>query len=392
MPKKQKDYSREAIRLHEKLRGKIEVQAKAKINNREDLSMYYTPGVGAVSRLIAKNPSRVWDLTAKHNLVAVVSDGSAVLGLGNIGPEAALPVMEGKAVLFKRFAGVDAVPIVLSVQDPDKIVEAVKAIAPGFGGINLEDIAAPKCFSIEETLSRELSIPVMHDDQHGTAIVVLAALINALKVAKKQMNRVKIVVSGAGAAGVSITKILLTYGAKNIIALDSVGAIYYGRAGLTKHKQELAKVTNLGCRFDSSLKCEIGNLSSVIRGADIFIGVSAPEILTADMVSHMNKKPIVFALSNPVPEIMPEAAKRGGAFITATGRSDFPNQINNTLAFPGVFRGALDHGVKKITMKMKVRAASNLANIIQEPRANYIIPSVFDKRVVPAVSRAIRER
>ena len=332
-------------------------------------------------------------MPVRKNTVAGVSDGSAVLGLGNIGPEAALPVMEGKAMLFKQFADVDAVPIVLATQNTEEIIKIVKAIAPSFGGINLEDISAPRCFEIEERLKKELDIPVMHDDQHGTAIVVLAALINALKVAKKDIATIKIVLSGAGAAGVAITKLLLQYGAKNIITLDSIGAIYFDRGNLNESKKQLAEITNLGCKNNprvSTLKCEKGNLAETIKNTDVFIGVSAQNILTGGMVKTMADKSIVFAMSNPVPEIMPEVAKKAGAFIVATGRSDFPNQINNVLAFPGIFRGALDGRVKMITDEMKLKAAENLAKIVKNPTSKKIIPSVFDKGVMRAVARAVK--
>src|SRR3989338_4145294 len=384
------DYFQKSIALHHKLKGKIQVSSKVNIRNKNDLSLFYTPGVGAVSRRIADNNERVWDLTWKNNSVAIISDGTAVLGLGKIGPEAALPVMEGKAMIFKQFAGIDAVPIVLDAQDPDEIVKIIKAIAPGFGGINLEDISAPRCFYIEERLKEELNIPVMHDDQHGTAIVVLAALINALKVVKKDIKNSKIVVSGAGAAGVAVIEVLKLYGARNIIALDRKGAIYIDRQDLQGYKKQLAEATNLGCHLNSSLKCEIGDLKSTIHGADVFIGVSAPNVLSQEMAQTMASKSIIFALSNPIPEIMPDIAKKAGAFIVATGRSDFPNQINNALVFPGVFRGALDSRVKNISDNMKLKAAESLAAIIKRPTADCIIPSIFDKMVVKAVANAIK--
>ncbi len=387
------DYFKKSLALHKKLGGKIETKNKVAIKNVNDLSVCYTPGVGAVSKAIADDKNLVWDLTVRKNTVAVVSDGSAVLGLGNIGPEAALPVMEGKVMLFKRFANVDAVPIVLNTQDPEEIIKIVKAIAPSFGGINLEDISAPRCFYIEERLKKELDIPVMHDDQHGTAIVVLAALINALKVIKKDIAKVKIVIAGAGAAGTGITKILLQYGAKNIITHDSSGAIYFDRGNLNESKKQIANITNLGCKNNPPAgrsKCETGNLAETIKNADVFIGVSAPNILTAEMIKTMADKSIVFVLSNHVPEIMPETAKKAGAFIIATGRSDFSNQINNVLAFPGIFRGALDARVKMITDEMKIKAAKNLAKIVKKPTPERIIPSVFDKGVVKAVAKAIK--
>ena len=384
------DYSKKSLEAHKKLRGKIEIKSKAPIKNKEDLSVFYTPGVGAVSSAIARDKKLASTLTFKRNSVAVVSDGSAVLGLGNIGPEAALPVMEGKAMLFKQFANIDAVPIVLATQNTEEIIAAVKAIAPTFGGINLEDISAPRCFEIEERLKKELDIPVMHDDQHGTAIAVLAALINALKVAHKEIAKTKIVISGAGAAGIAIANILLRFGAKNIIATDSRGALHFNRPDLNEVKKQLAQFTNVGCIDNKHFKCEIGGLEEVIQGADVFIGVSAPGILTSQMVKTMAPKSIVFAMANPIPEIMPAVAKKGGAFIIASGRSDFPNQINNVLVFPGIFRGALDNGVKTITEEMKIEAAKNLAGIIRKPSPENIIPSVFSKEVVKAVARAIR--
>lgn len=386
------DYFKKSIVLHKKLGGKIEMKNKVDIKNLTDLSLCYTPGVGAVSSAIAKNKQLARELTMKKNSVAVVSDGSAVLGLGNIGPEAAMPVMEGKAMLFKKFAGIDAVPIVLDTQDTEEIIRTVKILAPNFGGINLEDISAPRCFEIEERLKKELDIPVMHDDQHGTAIVVLAALINALKVAKKDIKKIKIVVSGAGAAGVAITKILLNYGAEHIVVLDSAGTIHFDRPNLNGSKKQLAQLTNLGCSGKAGFKCETGDLSETIKDADVFIGVSAPGILTADMVRTMAERSIVFAMSNPMPEIMPDIAKKSGAFIVATGRSDFSNQINNVLAFPGIFRGALDGGKKMITDDMKMRAADNLAKIIKKPTAENIIPSAFNKDVVKAVAKAVKSR
>ncbi|MCX6798435.1 MAG: NADP-dependent malic enzyme, partial [Candidatus Falkowbacteria bacterium] len=319
----------------------------------------------------------------KGNTVAVISDGSAILGLGNLGPEAALPVMEGKCILFKAFAGVDAFPICLATQDTEEIIKTIKYIAPVFGGINLEDISAPRCFEIETRLELELDIPVMHDDQHGTATVVLAGLINALKVRASSKEEVKLVISGAGAAGVAITKLLLKYGFRNIIVCDQTGAIYDGRDNLNEAKRELAALTN-GTKI-------FGSLSGAIKGSDIFIGVSAPGILTADMIKSMNKKPIILALANPIPEIMPELAKSAGAFIVATGRSDYPNQLNNVLAFPGIFRGALDNKVKTISAVMLIRAAENLANLVAEPAPDLILPSPFDKAVVKAVSKAIYE-
>lgn len=384
------DYFKKSIALHKKLGGKIAVRNKVDIKNFTDLSLCYTPGVGAVSSAIAKDKKLARILTIKKNSVAVISDGSAVLGLGNIGPEAAMPVMEGKAMLFKKFADIDAVPIVLDTQDTEEIIRTVKILAPNFGGINLEDISAPRCFEIEERLKKELDIPVMHDDQHGTAIVVLAALINALKIVKKDIKKIKIVISGAGAAGVAITKLLLDYGVEHIVVLDSTGAVYLDRPNLNESKKQLAQLTNLGCAGREGFKCEQGGLAETIKGADVFVGVSAPGILTADMVKTMAEKSIVFAMSNPTPEIMPDVAKKAGAYIVATGRSDFPNQINNVLAFPGIFRGALDNKIKMITDEMKIRAAKNLAAIIKSPNPNNIIPSAFDKSVVKAVAKAVK--
>jgi len=390
MAKAKVDYFKQSIALHKKLGGKIEIGHKVNLKNFKDLSLCYTPGVGAVSSAIAKDKDLANILTFKKNSVAVVSDGSAVLGLGDIGPEAALPVMEGKAMIFKKFANIDAVPIVLATKDTEEIIKAVKYIAPTFGGINLEDISAPRCFEIEDRLKKELDIPVMHDDQHGTAIVVLAALINALKVVKKDIKEIKIVISGAGAAGVAITKILLNYGSEHIVVLDSVGAIYFDRPNLNHSKKQLSQLTNLGCTKKKGFKCETGELAETVAGADVFIGVSAPGILTDEMVRSMAHKPIVFAMSNPVPEIMPDAAKKSGAYIVASGRSDFPNQINNALVFPGVFRGALDNKVKVITDEMKIMAAKNLAGIIKKPTQEKIIPGIFDKKVTKAVAQAIK--
>jgi len=348
-----------------------------------DLSLVYTPGVAAVSSFLANHKEKTRDYTMKGNSVAVVSDGSAVLGLGNIGPEGALPVMEGKCVLFKKFANIDAVPIVLATQDIEEIITTVKAIAPGFGGINLEDICAPRCFEIEERLKRELSIPVMHDDQHGTAIIILAGLLNALKVVKKDITQVKIVVSGAGAAGTAITKILFAEGAKHILVVDRAGIIFKERIGLTKEKHILAEITNP--------HNEQGNLAHALQVSDVFIGVSAPDLVTKEMVQTMASKAIIFALANPTPEIMPNVALSGGALVVATGRSDFPNQLNNAQVFPGVFRGALDNRVSRITDEMKQRAAHAIAGLVSRPNPKKIVPNIFDKRLVKAVARAIRD-
>lgn len=374
--------TKRAIGLHKKLRGKIAIDSVAKVKNRTDLSLVYTPGVAAVSSLLAGHPGKARDYTIKNKTVAVISDGSAVLGLGNIGPYGALPVMEGKCVLFKVFADVDAFPIVLDTQDPKEIVETVCRIAPVFGGINLEDIAAPKCFQIEREIISRLDIPVMHDDQHGTAIVVLAALINAAKVVKKRIPTLRVVISGAGAAGTAVTKLLLKAGVKEIIVLDSRGVIFKGRKDTASHKKELAKLTNPhGVR---------GGLTEALKDADVVIGVSGPGLMNASHVKLMAKHPIIFAMANPVPEIMPEEAKKGAAAVIATGRSDYPNQVNNSLAFPGVFRGALDNDVKRITDEMKLEAAKNLAALVKRPTAKKIISGPFDKGVAKAVAKAIR--
>lgn len=371
-----------AIALHKKLGGKLAVVSKAPIKTARNLSLLYTPGVGAVSSHIAKHPLDVRALTMKGRMVAVVSDGSAVLGLGNLGPEAALPVMEGKAVLFKDFGGVEAFPIVLNAHEPEDIIAAVKAIAPGFGGINLEDIAAPACFIAEERLKKELSIPVMHDDQHGTAIVVLAGLLNALKVVKKELCKARVAIIGAGAAGTAVAKLLIEAGAGDVVITDSKGILSLSRSDLNKWKRELAGISNSERRAGDSLEAA--------RGADAIVGVSGPGTITAKHIHAMAKDPIVFALANPIPEIMPDAAKKAGAAIIATGRSDFPNQINNVLAFPGIFRGALDKHVKQITDDMKLRAAYALTSLVARPTAEKIIPSVFDRRVAKAVARVIK--
>ncbi len=379
---KRSKIAKKALALHKKLRGKIRVEPAMKIKDRADLSLVYTPGVAAVSSFLAKHPKETRNYTIKNKMIAVISDGSAVLGLGNIGPYGALPVMEGKCVLFKVFADVDAFPIVLDTEDPDEIVETVCWIAPVFGGINLEDISAPKCFEIEDRIKARLDIPVMHDDQHGTAIVVLAALINAAKVVKKRFQTLRVVISGAGAAGTAVSKLLLKAGVKDIVILDSKGIIVKGRRELSQHKRVLAKVTNpRGVR---------GGLSEALKDADVVIGVSGPELMSASHVKLMAKNPIVFAMANPTPEIMPEEAKKGGAAVIGTGRSDYPNQINNSLVFPGVFRGALDNGVKKITDEMKLKAAKNLAALVKHPTAKKIIPGPFDKGVAQAVAKAIR--
>ncbi len=380
--KKKVDITKQAIVLHKKLGGKIRVVPAAPLKNRNDLSLMYTPGVAAVSLLVAKDPSLARQYTMKGRTVAVISDGSAVLGLGNIGALGALPVMEGKAAIFKSFANVDAVPIVLSTQDPDQVVDTVIRIAPAFGGINLEDFAAPKCFDIERRIIEALDIPVMHDDQHGTAIVVLAALINALKVVGKKIGTVRIVVSGAGAAGTAITKLLVLAGARDVIVLDSRGIIDATRT--ETHKRELAACTN---PHEVS-----GGLREALAGADVLVGVSGPGLATREDIKTMAAKAIVFAMANPTPEILPEEAKAGGAYIVGTGRSDYPNQINNSLAFPGIFRGALDSGVRKITEDMKLAAAHAIAALVKKPSANSIVPDMFDKRVAPAVAKAIASK
>ena len=376
------DYNKLALELHEKYKGKITTALRDNGEiDRNKLSAYYSPGVGAVSQAIAENPADLPKYTWTNNLVGVISDGSAILGLGNLGPKAAMPVMEGKALLFKHFANVDAVPIVLDVHEPEEIIAAVKAIAPSFGAINLEDIAAPKCFEIEERLKAELDIPVFHDDQHGTAVVVLAGLINSMKVVGKNLPDCKVVMIGAGAAGTAIAKLLYAYGVHNIYAVDSRGIISDERDDLNAEKTALKQYL----RTDIS-----GSLDDAITDADIFIGVSKPGLLTPEMVAKMAKNPVVFALANPVPEIMPDIAKEAGVAVIATGRSDFPNQINNSLAFPGIFRGALDHGVKKITDEHKLAAAEALAALVDHPTADEVIPSPFDERVVPAVADVIR--
>lgn len=373
-----------ALALHEQWHGKLETTAKASVRTREDLALAYTPGVAEPCKVIAKDPEAVYTYTWKSNTVAVVSDGSAVLGLGNIGPRAAMPVMEGKAVLFKEFGGVNAVPICLDTQDTEEIIKAVTYLAPGFGGINLEDISAPRCFEIEERLKEILDIPVFHDDQHGTAIVVLAGIINALKVTGRQKETCKVVVNGAGSAGIAITRLLLRYGFPDIILCDKAGAITSGSAGLNPVQQKMAEVTNLHHLT--------GSLADAMKGADIFVGVSAPNIVTPDMVSSMNADPILFAMANPVPEIMPDAAKAAGARIVGTGRSDFPNQINNVVAFPGIFKGALEGRATQITEEMKLAAAQAIAGLVPEDklREDNIMPEAFDPKVAEVVAEAVR--
>lgn len=377
------DYNQKSLKLHEELKGKIEVISRVKVGDAESLATAYTPGVAAPTLEIAKNPENSYVYTRRGNLVAVVSDGSAILGLGNLGGLSAMPVMEGKCVLFKEFGGVDAFPICLDTQNSDEIVNIVKNLSISFGGINLEDIASPRCFEIERRLNDELDIPVFHDDQHGTAIIVLAGLINALKIVKKDIKDVKIVVNGPGAAGTAITWLLRDFGAKNITLSDEYGILYPSRDNMEWHKQELAETFN---------KEDVrGNLSDAVKGADVFIGVSKGNLLTADMVKSMNKDAIIFAMANPTPEILPDVAKKAGAKVVGTGRSDFPNQVNNVLAFPGIFRGALDAKARKITKNMKIAAAKAIAGVISddELNADNILPKPFDKRVKEAVSKAV---
>lgn len=377
-----KDYNALALALHKKLKGKIAITAKGALKTKDDWSTMYSPGVGAVSSFLAKNPKEARNYTLKRNTVAVISDGSAILGLGNLGPVPALPVMEGKCAIFKAMADVDAFPIVLDVHTADEIVAAVKAIAPTFGGINLEDIAAPICFEVEERLKAELTIPVMHDDQHGTAIVVLAGLINAAKVVGKKLESMKVVVVGAGAAGRAVTLLLLQAGITDITVTDSKGAIYQGRPHLTGYKRDLAQVTNPEKRE--------GDVHAVVEGADVLIGLSGPGTIAPAHVERMAPKAIVFALANPIPEIMPEDAKRAGAMVVATGRSDYQNQVNNSLAFPGIFRGALDRGVTAITDEMKLAAAKKLASLVKKPTAENVIPPVMTPGLVKAVASVIK--
>ncbi len=380
--KKKKDIGKASLALHKKLRGKVSIMPKIQVKNKQTLSLVYTPGVGAVSTYLASHKEKLAEYTMQGNTVAVISDGSAVLGLGNIGPEGALPVMEGKALLFKALSGIDALPIVLATQDTEEIIQTVKNIAPVFGGINLEDIAAPRCFEIERRLQEELAIPVLHDDQHGTALVVLAGLINALRVVKKQAKKIRVVIAGAGAAGTAIAELIMLFGVGDVTMLDSQGVLYRGRKGLDKEKKTLAEKTN---------KTNIsGGLDEALLGADVFIGVSKGDTVTAKQVASMAPKSIVFALANPVPEIMPDIAKQAGAFVVATGRSDFANQINNSLGFPGIFRGALDHKVRRITDSMLIQAAKNLAALVKQPTPLHIVPDTFDTRVVKAVAKAIR--
>ncbi len=379
------DYFKKSLDLHEEKVGKIEIISKVKVETRDDLSLAYTPGVAEPCRKIFENEENVYKYTSKGNLVAVVTDGSAVLGLGDIGPKAGLPVMEGKSILFKEFADVDAIPICLDTKNVEEIVDTIKLISPGFGGINLEDISAPRCFEIEEKLKKELDIPVFHDDQHGTAIVVLAGLINALKVVGKKMEEIKVVVNGAGAAGTAITKLLLSSGVTNLIVCDKVGILHKDMKDIDEAKIELAKLTN----FDNIQ----GNLADALIGADVFIGVSAPGIVSKDMVKSMNKDSIFFAMANPTPEIMPYEAKEAGARVIGTGRSDFPNQVNNVLAFPGIFRGALDVRAKEINEEMKIAASYAIASMIkdEELNENNVIPYALDKTIASNVAEAIKK-
>lgn len=379
------DYAKESLRLHYEWKGKIEVTARASVDDKEALSLAYTPGVAQPCLEIQEDIDKSYDLTRRWNTVAVVTDGTAVLGLGDIGPEAGMPVMEGKCVLFKAFGDVDAIPLCIRSKDVDEIVNTVALMAGSFGGVNLEDISAPRCFEIEKKLKERCDIPIFHDDQHGTAVVTLAGLINALKLVEKNIEDIKIVTSGAGAAGIAIIRLLISMGAKNVIMTDRQGAIYKGRAGLNAMKEEMAEITNLAC--------EKGTLKEVIRGADAFIGVSAPGALTKEMVRSMNKDAIIFACANPTPEIFPDEAKEAGAAVVSTGRSDYPNQVNNVLAFPGIFRGALDVRASDINDEMKVAAAYAIAELVAEDErsADYIIPAAFDERVKASVAKAVAD-
>ena len=376
------DYSSRSLRLHEELKGKIEISLRTRVDSAEALSLAYTPGVAAPCLEIQKDVSRSYDLTRRWNTVAVVTDGTAVLGLGDVGPEAGMPVMEGKCALFKAFGDVDAIPLCIRSKDPDEIVRTVELLSGSFGGVNLEDISAPRCFEIEQKLKERCDIPIFHDDQHGTAVITLAGLLNALKVVGKKIEDVRIVTSGAGAAGIAIIRLLMAMGLKNVIMTDRKGAIYKGREGLNPIKEEMAEITNADCRK--------GSLSEVIAGADVFIGVSAPGTLTGDMVRTMAKDPIIFACANPTPEIFPEEARAAGAAVISTGRSDFPNQVNNVLCFPGIFRGALDVRARDINDEMKIAAARAIASLVSEEElcADYILPAAFDSRVKDAVAKA----
>ena len=379
------DYAKESLKMHYELKGKIEVVSRAKVDSKDALSLAYTPGVAQPCLEIQKDINKSYELTRRWNTVAVVTDGTAVLGLGDIGPEAGMPVMEGKCVLFKEFGDVDAIPLCVRSKDVDEIVQTVRLLAGSFGGVNLEDISAPRCFEIEKKLKECCDIPIFHDDQHGTAVITLAGVINALKVVGKKIEDIKIVTSGAGAAGIAIIKLLISMGLKNVIMTDRKGAIYEGREGLNPIKEEMAKITNANH--------EKGSLSEVIKGADVFIGVSAPGTLTPDMVRTMAKDPIIFACANPTPEIFPDEAKAAGAAVVSTGRSDYPNQVNNVLCFPGIFRGALDARADDITEEMKLAAARAIAAIVtdEELCEDYIIPDAFNNQVVQAVARAVME-
>ena len=379
------DYAKESLKLHYELKGKLEIKPRAEVNTKDALSLAYTPGVAEPCLEIQKDVNKSYDLTRRWNTVAVVTDGTALLGLGDIGPEAGMPVMEGKCVLFKAFGDVDAIPLCVRSKDVDDIVKTVELLAGSFGGVNLEDISAPRCFEIEKKLIERCDIPIFHDDQHGTAVITLAGLMNALKVVGKNIEDIKIVTSGAGAAGIAIIKLLISYGLKNVIMTDRKGAIYEGRDGLNPVKEEMAKITNPDHVS--------GSLADVIKGADVFIGVSAPGTLTGDMIRTMAKDPIIFACANPVPEIFPDEAIAAGAKVVSTGRSDYPNQINNVLCFPGLFRGALDVRASRITENMKFAAAKALADLVSEEElsADYIIPKAFDPRVKDAVAKAVAE-
>lgn len=377
------NYGEKSIKLHKQKRGKIEIRSKVKINTREELAVAYTPGVGAVCTAIGKDKKQSWILTNRANQVAVVSDGTAILGLGDLGPEAAMPVMEGKAIIFKEFAGIDAIPLCINTKEVDKIVDFCKLIEPSFGGINLEDISAPRCFEVLERLEKELSIPVFHDDQDGTAIVTLAALINACRVTGKVMKELRVVVNGAGAAGIAIARLLLAQGVRDLILVDSVGTIYAGREGLNPMKEFFAKMTN-----KKKIK---GGLVEAMQGADVFVGVSKANLVTPEMVKSMNAGPFIFAMANPVPEIMPDLALKAGASIVGTGRSDFPNQVNNALVFPGIFRGLLDGRIRKVTPHMKISAALAIAYAVK-PTRDKLLPLVTDKKVVKLIARTISKK
>ncbi len=379
------NYAEESLKMHYELKGKIEIASRSPVDSKEALSLAYTPGVAQPCLEIQKNPEKSFELTRRWNTVAVVTDGTAVLGLGDIGPEAGMPVMEGKCVLFKAFGDVDAFPLCIRSKDVDEIVKTISLLSGSFGGINLEDISAPRCFEIEDKLKKCCDIPIFHDDQHGTAVITLAGLLNALKVVGKELSEVKIVTSGAGAAGIAIIKLLMSMGLKNVIMTDRKGAIYEGREGMNDIKKEMAKITNLNH--------ERGTLSEVIQGADVFIGVSAPKTLTADMVKTMAKDPIIFACANPTPEIFPEEAKAAGAAVVSTGRSDYPNQVNNVLCFPALFRGALDVRATEINDEMKVAAAYAIADLVspEELNSEYILPQPFDPRIKDAVAKAVAQ-